>query len=117
MVKNEKRRMEVYFLWIKEIITKIFLYTKWYDYDHFVQDQKTIDAVLMMLIQLWEVAFQIEHHYPKNDLSHIKALKAMRNFLVHAYHRIDTNIVWDTIQKDIPILLEEIKRLLNQNNK
>jgi len=41
----------------------------------------------------------------------------MRNFLVHAYHRIDTNIVWDTIQKDIPILLEEIKRLLNQNNK
>ena len=112
MVNSEKRRLKVYFLWMDDIVGKIFMYTKWYSYENFSKDQKTIDAVLMMLIQLWEIAFQIEHHYPKNALSYTKALKAMRNFLVHAYHKIDTNIVWDTIQKDIPILLNELKSLL-----
>ena len=111
MVKNDKRKLVVYLIWIKEIIEKINIYTKWYTYEKFSKDQKTIDATLMMLIQSWETAFQIEHYYPKNPLTATKALKAMRNFLVHAYHRIDTSIIWDTIEQDIPNLLKEIQSL------
>mgnify|MGYP003823447653 CR=1 FL=1 len=44
-----------------------------------------------------------------------KTLKTMRNFLVHAYHKIDTSIIRDTITHDIPQLREEISTIKKQS--
>ena len=90
---------------------RIETYTKWYSFEKFNKDQKTIDAVIMMLVQLWETAFQIHHNYPKNPLVATKPLKAMRNFLVHSYHRVDTDVIRDTIKYDLPELKKEIKTM------
>ncbi len=38
----------------------------------------------------------------------------MRNILVHGYFEIDTQIVWDAVQRDIPVLKEQMKQLLNK---
>jgi uncharacterized protein with HEPN domain len=40
-------------------------------------------------------------------------MKAMRNFLVHTYHKIDKKILRATIQDSIPELEEKIQQLLN----
>lgn len=42
-----------------------------------------------------------------------KSLVGMRNRLIHGYFAIDLNIVWQTIQSDIPFLLKEINFLRN----
>ncbi len=38
----------------------------------------------------------------------------MRNILVHGYFDIDTDIVWDTIQQDIPALKSAIEQMLGR---
>lgn len=37
---------------------------------------------------------------------------AFRNILAHDYGRVDEGIVWDIIQKDLPLLLEDTSCLL-----
>lgn len=41
-------------------------------------------------------------------------MKRMRNQLIHAYFNIDLNIVWDTLQHEIPLLIPELTRILQE---
>jgi uncharacterized protein with HEPN domain len=41
-------------------------------------------------------------------------LAGMRNRLVHAYFDIDPDIVWDTATQDLPPLVTELTRLLEE---
>ncbi len=36
----------------------------------------------------------------------------MRNRLIHGYFKINLNIVWDTVTNDIPVLIEQIEKIL-----
>lgn len=38
-----------------------------------------------------------------------------RNRLIHGYDRIDVRIVWDTIQDDLPPLIETLRSSLGEN--
>ncbi len=38
----------------------------------------------------------------------------MRNRLVHAYFSINLDIVWQTVQKDLPPLIETLERVVPQ---
>jgi uncharacterized protein with HEPN domain len=38
----------------------------------------------------------------------------MRNRIVHDYFEIDLEVVWQTVQKDLPVLRKQIEPLLNQ---
>ena len=35
-----------------------------------------------------------------------------RNILIHGYDLVDTNVVWDVVQNDLPALLREVEALL-----
>ena len=41
-----------------------------------------------------------------------KALRGMRNRLIHAYFDIDTEILWKTVSDDIPVLASHLRALL-----
>ncbi len=43
-----------------------------------------------------------------------KAMVGMRNRLIHAYFDIDTDIVWETVQVEIPTLLPSLRALTEQ---
>ena len=38
---------------------------------------------------------------------------SMRNRLIHAYFDIDLDRVWDTIESDLPVLIEQLEELLS----
>lgn len=40
------------------------------------------------------------------------AIEGMRHVLVHGYYQIDPEQLWDTIDKDIPLLKPQIEKLL-----
>ncbi len=42
-----------------------------------------------------------------------RAMKGMRNRIVHEYGNVDMSVVYDTVKKDIPTLLIELKKLTN----
>jgi uncharacterized protein with HEPN domain len=46
-------------------------------------------------------------------------MSAMRDKIIHNYFGVDLQIVWDTIQQDIPKLQEDIKAVITtlNNNK
>jgi uncharacterized protein with HEPN domain len=38
----------------------------------------------------------------------------MRHILVHNYFRIDTEIVWDVVERDLPVLKRSLQALLDE---
>ena len=40
----------------------------------------------------------------------------MRNRLIHGYDAVDLDILWDTLEDDLPSLIVELNRILSQNN-
>lgn len=47
-------------------------------------------------------------------ITNYKRIIAFRNILVHGYADVDDRVVWDIIQKDLPILAREVKALLGE---
>ncbi|MBN1515725.1 DUF86 domain-containing protein [Candidatus Sumerlaeota bacterium] len=41
----------------------------------------------------------------------------MRNRLVHGYDNIDLNLLWDTVQDDLPLLIDALKKTLDNLEK
>ncbi|MBC8172475.1 MAG: DUF86 domain-containing protein [Chitinophagales bacterium] len=50
----------------------------------------------------------------KNEFSEVewKMMKAMRNKTSHEYFAVDYQVIWDTIQTDIPLLKKQIENIL-----
>jgi len=44
-----------------------------------------------------------------------RLLTAMRNILIHDYDDVDLNVVWDTIQRDLPPLIARLEAYLAAN--
>lgn len=44
----------------------------------------------------------------------IKEAVTMRNELIHAYDNVDINEIWKTTQKDLPLLHEQVSRIIQE---
>jgi uncharacterized protein with HEPN domain len=84
-------------------------------FDRFSADPKTVKAVELNLILIGEAANQVpaevEQHYPQIPW---QLMRAMRNRLVHVYFSVDEQLLWDTIQNDLPLLVTPLRSLLEQ---
>jgi uncharacterized protein with HEPN domain len=40
----------------------------------------------------------------------------MRNRLIHAYFDVDLDVVWETLQQDIPVLEQKLHKILNEKS-
>jgi uncharacterized protein with HEPN domain len=83
--------------------------------DDFVSDRKTVDAVIRNLIIIGEAAGNIpddicklETEIPWSDM------RTMRNFVVHEYFGVSDKILWDTIQLNLPPLIQPLRVLAEQ---
>jgi uncharacterized protein with HEPN domain len=100
---------------IIEAIENALEYSEGMEFENFIVDQKTIDAVIRNFIIIGEAAA----HVPEDIIeSHSdipwREMRDMRNIVVHEYFGVDNKIVWDTIQNNLPPLLPLLKKLLSQ---
>lgn len=98
-----------------ESIQKIFKYTKAMSYDEFLEDDKTIDAVVRNFEIIGEAANKIEDDFKTlNPELEWNKLRGFRNRIVHEYFGIDIEIVWTIIQEDLINYLECLEVIIDR---
>lgn len=80
-------------------------------------DQMLLFAVLRAIEVIGEAANRVSEDIRlANANIPWKAIVGMRNRLIHAYFDVDTDMVWETVQVEIPAVLVKLKALLDQSN-
>ncbi|MFA6262421.1 MAG: DUF86 domain-containing protein [Bacteroidia bacterium] len=90
-------------------IEKIKSYTKGYSFDTFIEDSKTLDAVIRNFEIIGEAANRLPEDFKDSheDINWFR-IRGFRNRIVHDYMGIDIQIVWTIIDKDLDKLAAEI---------
>ncbi|MDP1722940.1 MAG: DUF86 domain-containing protein [Candidatus Gottesmanbacteria bacterium] len=104
-----------YIAHIRDAIEQILLYAAHHTHDQYLQNSWDQAAVARNLEIIGEAATQLTAEY-KNAHPAIpwRKLSDFRNVLTHEYFAVDSDLVWEILQKDIPILQEEVKQLLEE---
>lgn len=98
-------------------IRAIRKYTQAMEFKTFVEDRRTVDAVVRNLIIIGEAAVQVpEDICLKHPEVPWYEMRGMRNFVVHEYFRASDVVIWDTVQVDLPPLPAMLKKILEENS-
>ena len=83
-------------------------------FEQFMLDKKTISACAFTVSQIGELAKDISLS-TQQEYSYIpwKSIRGMRNKIIHDYENIDFAVLWGTITKSLPELLNQIDEILN----
>ena len=78
-------------------------------------DKRTQQAVIMNLVIIGEVATRVMEAYSEFAAKHPEipwsGMRGMRNRIAHGYFDINLDVVWETIQKALPELIEQLPAL------
>jgi uncharacterized protein with HEPN domain len=87
---------------IVEAIENALDYSAGMTFEQFVDDRKTIDAVVRNFIVIGEAASHLSDDFIENhpDLPW-REMRDIRNIVVHEYFGVDNLIVWETLQKKL----------------
>ena len=110
-----KRTYKDYILDAITSIQEIEEFTKGMRFETFVKDKKTINAVIRSLEVMGEavkkIPSEIRKKYPEIPWKYIAA---MRDKLIHEYHGVDLEIVWEVTEKEIPPLKAKFEKILEE---
>lgn len=114
-MSRDKQRLADYLEHILEAIDRIARYTEDMDEGVFLGNEMAQDAVIRNIEIIGEASHKIEDHYPEFATAHPELPLAfayqMRNAVAHGYFKVDLEIVWKTIQNDLPGLHQQVKTL------
>lgn len=87
------------------------------DLSSFAADTRTSMAVIRALEVIGEAAKNVP---PEIQMQYStvawKPMSRMRDKLIHHYFGIDLEVVWRTVQEDLPVLRKEISLILSELN-
>ena len=107
------RDYKLYLSDIRDAVLKILNYSKGCTLETLKTDNKTYDSILLNFLVIGEAAVKISDEI-KNRHTDIdwRGMIGMRNIIAHGYFKIDPEIIWDSIQKDLPVLLNAIQKII-----
>lgn len=107
-----KREWKLFVEDILESIELIEEFVKDMKLEDFKEDRKTIDAV----VRNFEIIGEASKYIPddvKNKFQKVdwKAIVGLRNRIAHEYFGISLKIVWEIIERELPILKKQMKEI------
>jgi len=110
-----KRVYEDYLCDMLENAEKARSFVRGMDYDGFRKDDKALYAVIRAFEIIGEAARQIPEEvrdaYPEIQW---REIMGMRNKLTHEYFGINTEVVWRTVQEDVPVIIPALRKMLKK---
>ena len=108
-----KRTYKDYILDVLSSIQEIGEFTKDMNFEEFIKDRKTVNAVIRSLEVMGEavkkIPVEIRDRYPEIPWKYIAG---MRDKLIHEYHGVDLEIVWEVVKKEVPPLKQLFEKIL-----
>jgi uncharacterized protein with HEPN domain len=118
MSKESKHHILIYLEHILTAIKRINHYVENVGEVSFLKSELIQDAVIRNIEIIGEASRNIERHYPDFTAKHPEVpwsdLYWMRNRVSHGYFSVDFELVWKTIEKDIPELQSQIQKIYKQ---
>ena len=122
-MKRNPQRLSDYLNHILEAIERIEEYVSELDEMAFLGNKLVQDAVIRNFEVIGEASNNIEKRFPEFVAAHpelpLASAYQMRNAVAHGYFQVDFEILWKTIQRDLPSLhtkVEEIRVKLTLGN-
>lgn len=115
-MSRDPQRLADYLAHILEAIERIDQYTSDLDELAFLDNLLVQDAVVRNLEIVGEACNNIDKRYPEFAAAHpdlpLSFAYQMRNTLAHGYFKVDFEIVWKTIQQDLPRFYRQVQQAL-----
>ncbi|MBL7214130.1 MAG: DUF86 domain-containing protein [Phycisphaerae bacterium] len=99
---------------MQQACVSLTVFLKGKNLEDYLQDELLRSAVERKLMILGEALSQVVRIDPETEIQIPDARKIIdfRNILVHGYFAIEHETVWGILQKDLPLLMNQISRLL-----
>jgi len=109
------RKQSLYLHDIKNAIISIISFTSGMTFESFKSDDKTFSAVIRKIEIIGEAAKSImpDIQASSRDIPW-SVLARMRDKLIHGYFGIDADVIWKTINNDLPEILPVISSLCDK---
>ena len=91
------------------------IYCKGKSQEDFLKDGKTQSAVILELVVIGEEAEKLSKEVRREINLPWRKIIGFSNVAVRKYFDVDLNQIWDTVQNDLPHLIQVIKSYLNGN--
>jgi len=87
------------------------------DRQEFAKDEKTVFAVVRALEIVGEAAKQIPQDV-QEEYSRVpwRQMARMRDKLLHHYFGMDLNVIWKTVEEDVPELIAMISEIISNTD-
>ena len=109
-------RLPDYLQHIAQAIQRIQRYVAGLSAADFAADDKTQDAVLRNIEVIGEAARNVQRHHADFAAAQAQVpwavMVGMRNRVSHGYFAVDWDLIWATIENDLPPLYVQINALL-----
>jgi uncharacterized protein with HEPN domain len=117
-MSRDKQRLTDYLSHILEAIERIDRYTEEMSEVAFLENEMAQDAVIRNFEIIGEASHNIERDYPDFVAAHpeLPLLPAyeMRNAVAHGYFKVDFELVWNTIHRNLPGLHQQVQELVDE---
>jgi len=120
-MSRDPQRLQDYLEHILLAIKRIQEYCSEIDELGFLKSQLIQDAVIRNFEVIGEASRNIERLFPDFAVAHpdlpLMIAYEMRNALAHGYFKVDLQIVWKTIEVNLPILEEQVLKAIEASSR
>jgi uncharacterized protein with HEPN domain len=103
---------------ILNAVDEVESFVKGMDFEEFVKDRKTLNAVVRSI----EIIGEASKHIPaslREKYAELpwKEITGMRDKLIHGYFGMDYETIWKAAKEDVPSLKKVVRRMLKEQEK
>ena len=117
MSHRDELALRDYLEHIQQALSRIRRYLTDIDYAVFLANEEKQDAVIRNLEIIGEAAGNIQRHFPDFAAKYpnfpLKAAYGTRNVLTHGYFKVDLDVVWKTVERDLPMLAVQVSEVIS----